>query len=81
LAKPIVNGIEKKLAGQVPVIHIDVMSRTGSQIASRFGVRGVPTLLVVNGEGQSVLRQVGRLRQEPVLSALTDLRVPISIVE
>ena len=75
------NGIEKKLAGQVPVVHIDVMSRTGGQIAGRFGVRGVPTLLVVNGEGKLVLSQVGRVRQDPVLSALTDLGIPISIAE
>jgi thioredoxin-like negative regulator of GroEL len=59
VAKPIVDGLETKLTGKAEVIRLDVMSQVGQQAARRYGVRGVPTLVVVDGAGQAVLGQVG----------------------
>jgi thioredoxin-related protein len=39
-----------------------MMSGVGRQAAIRFGVRAVPTLVVVDGEGQVALTQVGIIR-------------------
>lgn len=61
------NGIEQALNGQTPVIRVNVQDADGALLASQFGVRGVPTLIVWrNGE---VLRQVGRLDKLSVIQA------------
>jgi thiol-disulfide isomerase/thioredoxin len=67
VAKPIVDGLEKKLADKATVIRLDVMSQVGRQAAARYGVRGMPTLVVVDGNGQPVYTQVGILRPAQVV--------------
>jgi thiol-disulfide isomerase/thioredoxin len=59
VAKPIVDGIEKDLAGRIEVIRLDVWSDVGKAAAQRYGVRGIPTLLVLDGDGQVQDAQVG----------------------
>ena len=43
------------------------MSQVGRQAAAYYGVRGMPTLVVVDGNGQSVYSQVGILRPAQVV--------------
>ncbi|MCL4303731.1 MAG: hypothetical protein KJ077_49050 [Anaerolineae bacterium] len=62
MAKPIVDGLERDLAGRARVVRLDLLSSLGRQAAHHFGVRGLPTLLVVDGKGQVILTQVGLLR-------------------
>ena len=69
MAKPVVDRIENQ-SGAVEVVRVSTGSVAGNQIAQRFGVRGIPALLVFDGEGEVVLRQVGQIRKEPVLQAL-----------
>jgi thioredoxin-like negative regulator of GroEL len=59
MAKPIVDGIERDLEGTARVIRLSVVSETGSQVAQRYGVRGVPTIVVLDGAGQVVAQSVG----------------------
>lgn len=59
MAKPIVDGIEKDLQGRIEVIRLDVWSDIGRAAAQRYGVRGIPTLLVLDGTGQVQSTQVG----------------------
>jgi hypothetical protein len=54
-----VDGIERELAGRVPVIRLSVFSRVGRQAAARFGVRGVPTFVVIGPDGAEASRHVG----------------------
>jgi thioredoxin-like negative regulator of GroEL len=68
-----VDGLERKLAGKASVIRLDLMSQVGRQAAARFGVRAVPTLLVVNGDGQVVLTQVGIVRPGDVQAQVDGL--------
>jgi len=70
VAKPIVDGLERDLAGQAKVVRLDLMSSVGQQAAGHFGVRGIPTLVVVDGAGQVVLTQVGLLRPGEVRSRI-----------
>jgi thioredoxin-related protein len=72
LAKPVVDRLEDELP-QVPVVRINTSSPTGSELAAQFSVRGIPTLLVVDGAGQVVLRQVGRIERASVIEALNAL--------
>jgi len=59
MAKPIVDGIEKDLEGTARVIRLSVVSESGSQVAQRYGVRGVPTIVVLDGTGQVVAQSAG----------------------
>ena len=59
MSKPIVDGLEKALQGQAPVLRLDVMSQLGREIAIRYQIRGVPTFLVFDGKGNVVYQQVG----------------------
>ena len=51
--------MEAQLADKAQVIRIDVWSRLGRQVAARYGVRGMPTFVVVDREGQPVYGQYG----------------------
>ncbi len=53
------DGVEEKLAGKAKVIRLDVFSSVGRQAAARYGVRGTPTVIVVNGQGELVYGQAG----------------------
>ena len=59
MAKPIVDGIEKDLEGTARVIRLSVTGELGSQVAQRYGVRGVPTIVVLDGAGAVVAQSVG----------------------
>ena len=73
VAKPIVDGLERKLNGKASVIRFDVMSRVGRQAAARFGVRAVPTLILINGDGEALLTQVGLPRPGEVQAQVDEL--------
>lgn len=66
LNKPIVDGLEQDLNGKATVLRLDITSRLGRQAAASYGVRGTPTLIVVDGQGQPVLTQVALVRPGPV---------------
>jgi len=66
VAKPIVDGLEQGLSGKASVIRLDALSAIGQQAAAHFDVRGMPTLIVVDGQGEVVLTQMGIIRPSPV---------------
>lgn len=65
-----VDGIARELADEARVVRLDTASRIGQQLAAHMAVRAVPTLVVTDGEGQVVLRQVGGIRKDPVVAAV-----------
>ena len=71
VARPVVDGIERELEGRVTVYRLNIASAAGRQLASRYGIRLLPTLLVLDGEGRPVLQQVGRISKDVVLSAVS----------
>jgi len=68
-----VDGIERELAGRARVVRLNVLSAEGRELAVRWGVRGVPTLIVFDGKGETILRQVGRLQKDAVLQVLAQI--------
>ena len=52
------------------MVRLSALSREGAELAGRYGVRGLPTLIVFDGQGQPVLTEVGRLRRDAVLEAV-----------
>jgi len=69
MARPAVDGIERDLKDQVPVVRLNVRENVGATLASRLGVRGVPTLIVWQ-DGER-LRLVGRINRSAVVQAAT----------
>ena len=65
--KPIVDGLEKQLTGKAEVVRLDVMSEAGRAAAARYSVRGLPTLVLVDGQGQPIYSQAGIVRPGPVV--------------
>jgi len=54
-----VDGLERELEGQVRVVRLSILSQAGQEAAQRYGVKGVPTFLVFDGQGNLIERQVG----------------------
>ncbi|GAB4575086.1 MAG: hypothetical protein Kow0077_24880 [Anaerolineae bacterium] len=69
ISKPIVDGIEADLAGQAEVIRLDILSDFGRQTAGRFGVQAVPTVLIVDGQGNITDRIMGIPNRDHISSA------------
>jgi len=54
VAKPVVDRIEQELADEATVLRLDARSDVGSEAIKRYGIRGLPTLIVVDGCGKAV---------------------------
>jgi thioredoxin-related protein len=65
-----VDGLEKELTGTAEVIRLDATGQLGLQIARRYNVSGLPTLLVFDGNGDLVYRQSGPPSKSKVLDAV-----------
>lgn len=59
LNKPKVDQLERDLAEQAAVLHLNVKDNVGLALASRWGVSGVPTFFVLNGAGDVIYARAG----------------------
>ena len=66
---PVVEGITRTQAGRIKVVKVNVDESPA--IARRFGVQGIPTLLILRS-GRVVARQVGALSARALESWLQD---------
>jgi hypothetical protein len=73
VAKPIVDGIEKDLKGKADVVRLNMVTRVGREIASRYGVPVVPTILILDCDGKVTYRQSGMPDRREVVARATDL--------
>lgn len=71
--KPIVDGLERDLAGKAKVVHLDITTPLGQQAAAAYGVWGVPTLIVVDGQGKPALTQISLIRAGAVKGQVDEL--------
>jgi hypothetical protein len=73
LAKPVVDRLERELEGQSQVLRLSVMDSVGGKLALRYGVRGVPTFVLLNGADEVVLTQVGMPDRGEIVNAVEGL--------
>jgi len=52
------------------VLRLSVMDDVGGGLAIRYGVRSVPTFVLLDGRGEVVLRQAGMPDQDEIRAAL-----------
>ena len=67
------DGLERNLEGKATVLRLDVGGELGGQAAAMLGVRGVPTLVLVDGSGRPLLSQSGLLKPAEVLAMVDEL--------
>ncbi|RLC71725.1 MAG: hypothetical protein DRJ03_06170 [Chloroflexi bacterium] len=70
LAKPVVDGLERELENQAQVLRLNVMNSVGGELAMRYGVRGVPTFVLLDGVGKVMLTQVGMPDRAEIMAAV-----------
>lgn len=68
------DGLEKDLAGKAEVIRLDIFSSVGQEAARRYGVRGTPTRIVLDGQGQLVYGEVGWPNTTQILAQVDSLQ-------
>ena len=69
-AKPIVEGLEKELAGKLVVLRVDVDSPAGRALTKQYGSRVTPTFIFFTPEGEEAWRQFGGLDANKVRASL-----------
>jgi hypothetical protein len=58
-AQPIVNGLEGELSGRAQVLRVDLFSDDGGELFSKYGLRSVPAIVVLDPEGTARYRSSG----------------------
>lgn len=67
------DGIERELEDDAKVLRLSVTNDVGRSLAMRYNVRGVPTLVLLDGSGNVVLKQVGSPQREEIIGAVERL--------
>ncbi|MBI4278245.1 MAG: hypothetical protein HY660_07290 [Armatimonadetes bacterium] len=57
--RPIVGGLERRLAGRIEVRRVNVLSLEGRALVEEHRVEIVPLLIAVDARGREVLREYG----------------------
>ena len=65
------DGLERDLADKADVVRLDTTDKLGLQIARRYSVSGLPTLLVFDGDGSLVHRESGPPSKSRIMAAAT----------
>jgi thioredoxin-related protein len=73
MAKPVVDGLERDLEGKAQVVRLSVTDSVGGRLAARYGVRGVPTMVLLDGEGEVVYAEVGTPNRSEIIAAVEGL--------
>jgi thioredoxin-related protein len=54
-----VDRLERELEGKARMVRLGVFDQVGQEMARRYDVRGVPTFLIFDGQGNLIGREVG----------------------
>ena len=69
-AKPIVDGLETEYAGKLAVVRLNVQDPAHRALVQQYRALGTPTFLLLDAQGQEVLRSFGRLDVQAVREQL-----------
>ena len=75
MAKPVVDGIEKDLKGEAEVVRLNMLSAVGQELASRYGVQAVPTILILDADSEVIYRHTGMPDRREVVAQITENQV------
>lgn len=66
MVKPIVDRLEADLDDQARVVRLDVWTSTGKALGSRYGVRAVPTFVLIGKGGETLYRGTGLINSNKI---------------
>ena len=66
LAKPIVDGIENELRGELLVMRVNIQTEEGKELANRYNSVVTPTFLLFDKRGQEIYRSIGQIDPQAV---------------
>ena len=69
--QPIVNGLEEEFAGQVTFYRLNVEEPEHARVQQEYGLRGHPSVLILDVTGQPSDQFVGVVEVERLREALT----------
>jgi hypothetical protein len=69
-----VDGLARDLGDTAKVIRLDVFTPLGQQMAVRYGARGVPTFVVLDGQGNVFRASSGIPDVGAIKAAVAELR-------
>jgi thiol-disulfide isomerase/thioredoxin len=70
--KPVVDGLEQELAGQLLIIRLNIQESVGRELAPVYGFEYTPTFIFFDAQGDELWREVGSLDVERVRDAVGD---------
>lgn len=59
--KPIVDGLEQELEGQLLIIRLNIQESVGRELAPVYGFEYTPTFIFFDAQGNELWREVGSL--------------------
>ena len=68
--KPVVDGLEQELAGQLLIIRLNIQETVGRELAPVYGFEFTPTFIFFDAQGNEVWRQVGEFDPQLVRDSL-----------
>ena len=77
MQKAILDGMNEKLAGLAKVTYVKITERSDRDMFSKFGIRGLPSLIIVDADGHEIYRfATGIQDEETILAALQKKNTP-----
>lgn len=70
MMQPILDEIEKEYAGQVEVVFYDVWTPAGRPYAQKYRIRGIPTQIFLDKDGNEYFRHVGYFPKDELVTIL-----------
>ena len=72
--QPIVNGIQSEFDDQIDVVYLNAADEAEGQAAFEFyGLRGHPTLMLIEADGTTAWTRLGIVTQEELEQALHEV--------
>ncbi|OFX08029.1 MAG: hypothetical protein A3K45_00795 [Chloroflexi bacterium RIFOXYC12_FULL_59_14] len=68
--KPVVDGLEQELAGQLLIIRLNIQESVGRELAPVYMFEYTPTFIFFDAQGNELWRQVGGLDVERVRASV-----------
>ena len=65
------DGIAKDLQGKAEVVRLSILNKVGRELASRYGVPTVPTILILDADSKVVYRHAGMPDRREVVAQIT----------
>lgn len=70
MMQPIMDEIEKEYAGQVKVVFYDVWTEAGRPYAEKYRIRGIPTQVFLDENGEEYYRHLGFFPKDELIKVL-----------